>query len=112
MQKRWSVKEMPGEEAVKKLSTELNIDDVLSTLLLHRGITSLDEARYFFRPDINHLHDPFLMQDMEKAVLRIEQAFANGEKVMIYGDYDVDGTTSVALVYSFFKKYYDRLDYY
>lgn len=112
MQKRWSIKEKPDEVAIKKLSAELNIDDVLSTLLLHRGISNMDEAKYFFRPDINHLHDPFLMQDMEKAVLRIEQAFNANEKILIYGDYDVDGTTSVALVYSFFKKYHPNLDYY
>ncbi|MEO6520403.1 MAG: single-stranded-DNA-specific exonuclease RecJ [Mucilaginibacter sp.] len=112
MQKRWSIKGKPGDEDVKKLSTELNIDDILSSLLLHRGITTLDEAKYFFRPDINHLHDPFLMKGMEKAILRIEAAFEAGEKIMIYGDYDVDGTTSVALVYSFFKRYYPDLDYY
>jgi single-stranded-DNA-specific exonuclease len=112
MQKRWSIKEVPGDAEIIKLSTELNIDAVLSTLLLHREITDLEGARYFFRPDINHLHDPFLMKDMEKAIVRIEQAFAAGEKIMIYGDYDVDGTTSVALVYSFFKKYYPDLDYY
>jgi single-stranded-DNA-specific exonuclease len=112
MQKRWSIKEKPGNEGVTKLSTELNIDDTLSTLLLHRGISSLEGAKYFFRPDINHLHDPFLMTDMEKAIIRIEQAFAAGEKIMVYGDYDVDGTTSVALVYSFFSKYYPKLDYY
>lgn len=112
MQKRWSIKGKPAEAEIIKLSTELNIDPVLSILLLHRQVSNLEQARYFFRPDINHLHDPFLMKDMEKAVLRIEQAFAAGEKIMIYGDYDVDGTTSVALVYSFFKKYYPNLDYY
>jgi len=112
MQKRWSIKGKPGDVDVKKLSAELNIDEVLSTLLLHRGIATLDEAKYFFRPDLNYLHDPFLMKDMEKAILRIEAAFEAGEKIMIYGDYDVDGTTSVALTYSFFKKYYPNLDYY
>jgi len=112
MEKRWSVKVKPGDEAIQKLSTELNIDPVLSALLLQRDIHDFEGARSFFRPEIHQLHDPFLMKDMEKAILRIEQAFANGEKIMVYGDYDVDGTTSVAVVYSFFKKYYPKLDYY
>jgi len=112
MQKRWSVKAKLDDGDVRKLSTELNIDPVLSTLLLQRGIHNFDEARTFFRPETHQLHDPFLMRDMEKAILRIEQAFEAGEKIMIYGDYDVDGTTSVAVVYSFLKKYYPNLDYY
>lgn len=112
MHKRWTIRQKPDPDEVRKLSAELNIDDVLSTILLQRGITNYDEARYFFRPDVNHLHDPFLMRDMDKAINRIQQAFEIGEKVLIYGDYDVDGTTSVSLVYSFFKKYYDRLEYY
>jgi len=112
MQKRWSVKVKLDSADVRKLSAELNIDPVLSLLLVQRGIHSFDEARTFFRPDLNHLHDPFLMRDMERAILRIEQAIATGEKVMVYGDYDVDGTTSVAVVYSFFKKICPNLDYY
>ncbi len=112
MQKRWSVKAKPNDTAVQKLSAELNIEPVLAALLIQRGIHNFDEARAFFRPDTRQLHDPFLMRDMEKAILRIEQAFADGEKIMVYGDYDVDGTTSVAVVYSFFKKYYPDLDYY
>jgi single-stranded-DNA-specific exonuclease len=112
MQKRWSVKAKVNDGDVLKLSTELNIDPVLSTLLLQRGIRDFDEAKTFFRPETHQLHDPFLMRDMGKAILRIEQAFAADEKIMIYGDYDVDGTTSVAVVYSFFKKYYPNLDYY
>lgn len=112
MQKRWSVKAKLNDEDVLRLSTELNIDPVLSTLLLQRSIHDFDEAKTFFRPETHQLHDPFLMRDMEKAILRIEQAFASDEKIMVYGDYDVDGTTSVAVVYSFFKKYYPNLDYY
>ncbi|WP_448699923.1 single-stranded-DNA-specific exonuclease RecJ [Mucilaginibacter sp. AW1-3] len=112
MQKRWSVKAKSDDGDVLKLSTELNIDPVLSTLLVQRDIHTFEEARTFFRPETHQLHDPFLMRDMEKAILRIERAFADGEKIMIYGDYDVDGTTSVAVVYSFFKKYYPNLDYY
>src|SRR3569833_208263 len=112
MSKRWAVSERPGEDAINKLAGELNIDPVLSALLINRGINTFDEAKYFFRPDLRHLHDPFLMADMEKAVERIEKAIATREKILIYGDYDVDGTTSVALVYSFFKKNHDNIEYY
>jgi single-stranded-DNA-specific exonuclease len=112
MDKRWSIKEKPDSNEVIKLAAELNIDTVLTELLIHRGIKTYDEARYFFRPDLRHLHDPFLMADMEKAVERIENAIASGEKILIYGDYDVDGTTAVSLVYSFFKKIYNYIEYY
>jgi len=112
MNKRWAIREMPPIDEVTSLADELNIDPVLSTLLLHRGINSYEQARHFFRPDERHLHDPFLMADMEKAVNRIEAAINSGEKVMIYGDYDVDGTTAVAVVYSFFKKHHPNIEYY
>ncbi len=97
---------------VNSLATALRIDPILSALLVRRGIRSFDDAHLFFRPDERRLHDPFLMADMEKAVLRIEAAMATGEKILIFGDYDVDGTTAVSVVYSFFKKIYDRLEYY
>lgn len=112
MNKRWTIREMPDPNVVENLAGILNIDTVLSTLLIYRGITSYDEARSFFRPDPLHLHDPFLMQDMEKAILRIEKAINAHEKILIYGDYDVDGTTAVAVVYSFFKKHYPHIAYY
>jgi single-stranded-DNA-specific exonuclease len=112
MNKRWTVRDNADHEVVKKLAADLNIDTVLSTLLVHRGISNYDEARYFFRPDQRHLHDPFLMKDMEKAIVRIEDAIAAGEKILIYGDYDVDGTTAVATVYGFFKERYQNLEYY
>ena len=112
MQKRWTLREDANNDDVSDLSATLNIDTILGTLLVHRGIRDYDQAKYFFRPDYRHLHDPFLMKDMEKAIRRIDQAFLNQEKILIYGDYDVDGTTSVALVYSFFKKRYDHLEYY
>jgi single-stranded-DNA-specific exonuclease len=112
MNKRWAVLPDADQEEVKNLAAALNIDPILSTLLIHRGITSYDEAKLFFRPDDRHLHDPFLMAGMEQAILRIEAAMATKEKILIYGDYDVDGTTAVSLVYSFFKKYYDNLEYY
>jgi single-stranded-DNA-specific exonuclease len=112
MNKRWSVRMKPGNADVIKLASELNIDPVLSALLIHRGVTNFDEAKYFFRPDLRHLHDPFLMADMEKAIERIEKAVASKEKILVYGDYDVDGTTAVSLVYSFFKKLHDDIEYY
>lgn len=112
MQKRWAEQEVSNPKAIQELMQMLQIDEVLAGLLVKRGITSYDDARCFFRPDLCHLHDPFLMQDMEQAIHRIDQAILAGEKVLIYGDYDVDGTTSVALVYSFFRKYHKHLDYY
>lgn len=112
MNKRWAVLPDADQGEVKNLAAALNIDPILSTLLIHRGIKSYDEAKLFFRPDERHLHDPFLMAGMEQAILRIETAIEAKEKILIYGDYDVDGTTAVALVYSFFKKYYDNLEYY
>jgi single-stranded-DNA-specific exonuclease len=112
MNKHWAIKDAADELEVKALAEALNIDTVLCGLLINRGIKNYEDARLFFRPDELHLHDPFLMADMEKAVLRIEEAIANGEKILVYGDYDVDGTTSVSVVYSFFKKLYDNLEYY
>jgi single-stranded-DNA-specific exonuclease len=112
MQKRWAIRENTDEEAISLLATALNIDPVLSKLLIQRDITTYDEARYFFRPDHRHLHDPFLMQDMEKAIERIEDALRNNEKVLVYGDYDVDGTTAVSVVYGFFKTHHHNLAYY
>ncbi|WP_428330481.1 single-stranded-DNA-specific exonuclease RecJ [Mucilaginibacter sp.] len=112
MNKRWAIRDNADDEQVQKLAAELSIDAVLSTLLINRGIKNFDDARLFFRPDVLHLHDPFLMQDMEKAILRIEAAMEAGEKIMVYGDYDVDGTTAVSVVYGFFSKIYDRLEYY
>ncbi|MDB5117763.1 MAG: Single-stranded-DNA-specific exonuclease RecJ [Mucilaginibacter sp.] len=112
MNKRWAIREIPANDEITDLAGQLNIDPVLSTLLIHRGIKNYEEARYFFRPDQRHLHDPFLMADMEKAINRIEEAIAAGEKIMIYGDYDVDGTTAVAVVYSFFKNHHTNIEYY
>ena len=112
MNKRWTMREVPDAETVNSLAGVLNIDPVLSTLLIHRGITTFDEARHFFRPDVLLLHDPFLMQDMEKAILCIEAAIQSEEKILVYGDYDVDGTTAVAVVYSFFKNHHTNIEYY
>ena len=112
MQKRWVIRENADEQAISRLAAELTIDPVLSKLLVQRGIDNFDDARHFFRPDYSDLHDPFLMQDMEKAIARIEEAIRSNEKILIYGDYDVDGTTSVAVVYSFLKKYHRHIEYY
>ncbi|MCF0173172.1 MAG: single-stranded-DNA-specific exonuclease RecJ [Bacteroidales bacterium] len=112
--KKWIVKESGNPVLVRQLAQELGIDPVLSNLLVQRGIKSYDEAREFFRPDLGMLHDPFLMVDMQKAVDRIDKAVSSGEKILIYGDYDVDGTTAVALMYIFLKSVIstDRLHYY
>ncbi len=104
MEKRWSIKPAGDEAIVNRLVEELGIDLVLANLLVQRGITTFEEARKFFRPSLSDLHDPFLMKDMDKAIVRLEQAINNNEKILVYGDYDVDGTTAVSLVYSFLYK--------
>ncbi len=109
--KRWTYRET-DEDAVTALQKELNIHPVLCRLMVQRGIHSLEEAKLFFRPSLDDLHDPFLMKDMNEAVERIETAIAKGQKILIYGDYDVDGTTSVALMYTFLKDFYERLEFY
>lgn len=110
--KKWILKEAVDADTVEQLSVELGIDRVLSTLLVQRGVTSYASARAFFRPSLDNLHDPFLMKDMDKAVDRLDAAIHNDEKILIYGDYDVDGTTAVALVYSFLKKLTKNIDFY
>ncbi len=114
MKKRWSIKPEGNQQTIERLSQELNINPVLAQLLVQRGITSFDDARSFFRPNLREQHNPFLMKDMEPAVERIDLAAARNERILIYGDYDVDGTTSVALVYSFLSAHLDidRLDFY
>ncbi|HEY6163237.1 MAG TPA: single-stranded-DNA-specific exonuclease RecJ [Bacteroidia bacterium] len=112
MEKRWTIKAQGDAGAVNKLSGELNISPLLANLLVQRGINNFDEAKKFFRPSLDDLHDPFLMLDMDAAVARIEQAIKNGEHIMVFGDYDVDGTTAVALVYTFLSKIYDKVSFY
>jgi single-stranded-DNA-specific exonuclease len=112
MQKYWKIKESGNRGIIEKLVTELNINHVLANLLVQRNITTFELARSFFRPSYDDLHDPFLMKDMDKAVERLDKAINNGEKILIYGDYDVDGTTSVALVYTYLRKLYKKIDYY
>ncbi len=103
MEKRWVLKPQGDADAVTKLAAELRVNRILVNLLVQRGITTYDEARNFFRPSLDMLHDPFLMKDMDKAINRINAAVENKEKVMVFGDYDVDGTTAVSLVYTFLK---------
>ena len=106
------MKDVVAGETVARLSSELGIDPVLARLLVQRGIGTFQEARAFFRPSLDNLHDPFLMKDMDKAVERVEMAVRSGEKILVYGDYDVDGTTAVSLVYSFLQRLTRNVDFY
>ncbi len=106
---RWTLKPKPEPKLVNTLSEELGVAPIIATLLVQRGITNYQEAKNFFRPNLLQLHDPFLMKDMDKAVTRIEKAITNQENILIYGDYDVDGTTSVALLSSYLKTFYPNV---
>jgi single-stranded-DNA-specific exonuclease len=112
MEKRWVEVEQGDKMLIDNLAQELNIDKSLAQILIQRGITNFEDARYFFRPTLTQLHDPFLMKDMEAAITRITEAIQNQEKIMVYGDYDVDGTTAVALTYSFFSQLTSEIAYY
>jgi single-stranded-DNA-specific exonuclease len=112
MEKRWSLKSEGDEQVVSQLASELSIDKVLANLLVQRGVNTFEEAKKFFRPSLADLHDPFLMKDMDKAITRLESAIKNQEKILVYGDYDVDGTTAVALVYSFIAQFHKQVEYY
>lgn len=111
IEKQWIYVET-DKNAVTELQKALNIHPIFCQLLVQRGIKTYDEAKLFFRPKLTYLHDPFLMKGMEQAVLRLEKAIQNQEKILLYGDYDVDGTTSVALMYSFLKNHHKNLEYY
>ena len=104
IEKRWEVKPQGNPEAVAAMAAATGISPVLANLLVQRGIDTLEKAKKFFNPQLSDLHDPFLMKDMDKAVERVERAVRNREKIMVYGDYDVDGTTAVALVYKFLRQ--------
>lgn len=112
MGRRWLHKDSPPQDQVDKLSSTINVNQTLAALLLQRGIHTFDEARSYFRPALEELHSPFLMKDMQAAVTRIHDAIGRNEKILIYGDYDVDGTTAVALVYSYLKSFYDQVAFY
>ncbi|URC13353.1 MULTISPECIES: single-stranded-DNA-specific exonuclease RecJ [unclassified Flavobacterium] len=106
---RWTIKPKPSEEKIKHLAQALNVEDFVATLLIQRGIETFDQAKDFFRPQLEQLHDPFLMKDMDKAVSRIELAIKNQENILVFGDYDVDGTTAVSLVSSYLKSHYPNI---
>ena len=112
VEKIWKLREGVDIDNVRQLSSELGVDPVLAELLVQRGVSTFEQARSFFRPDLKNLHDPFLMKDMDKAVERLHQAVSSREKILVYGDYDVDGTTAVSLVYSFLRRLTGCVDFY
>ena len=112
MQKKWLVKSPIESSKVEELRSALKVDRVVSELLLQREITTFDQAQAFFRPSITELHDPFLMKDMDRAVERINLAISKNERILLFGDYDVDGTTAVALMYSYLIQKYENVDFY
>ena len=112
MDKRWLLKELPVKKQIETLSQAININSYLSAILIQRGITDFESAKSYFRPSIEDLHNPFLMKGMESAVNRLKKALDSQEKILIYGDYDVDGTTAVALVYSYLSKFYSNCEIY
>ena len=112
MEKRWIYNALPSADRISEYGKILNINPYLTTILLQRGINDFESAKNFFRPSLDHLHDPFLMKGMEAAVNRIKHAIDNDEKILVYGDYDVDGTTAVSLVFSYLKSFYSHCDFY
>jgi len=106
---RWTLKPIPETQKIEHLSAELNVEPLVAQLLVQRGISTFEEAKKFFRPQLSDLNDPFLMKDMDVAVERIQQAIANEENILVYGDYDVDGTSSVALVATFLQENYSNV---
>jgi len=111
-ERQWIIKAPANAEKAARLATELGIDRVLADLLVQRGVETFEDARSFFRPRLEDLHDPFLMKDMDKAVERLHQAIIGAQKILVYGDYDVDGTTAVAQVYSFVKQFTSKVSFY
>ena len=109
---RWSIKPKPLLENIEHLQSALGVSADIAVLLAQREVANFEEARSFFRPTLEELHDPYLMKDMGKAVSRIEKAILTRERIMIYGDYDVDGTTSVALMSSYLKSIYPEVTTY
>ena len=112
MEKKWLIKNGQEQSKIEALRAELKVDRIVAELLLQRGIDDFKKAQDFFRPDLDNLHDPFLMKDMDKAVARIMQAIKNKERILLFGDYDVDGTTAVALLFSILKEYLPSIEYY
>lgn len=112
MENLWTLKPLPDAEVVSSLQESLGVAPIIATLLAQRGINTFDEAKQFFRPQLSHLNDPFLMKDMDLAVNRLHTAISGNEKVLVYGDYDVDGTTAVSLMYLFLKNKCSHVEYY
>jgi single-stranded-DNA-specific exonuclease len=112
MEKRWVIKERGDSAVIKRLAGALGVSESLANLMVQRNITNPEEASTFFNPSLEYIHDPFMMKDMNKAVDRLSTAIKRNEKILVYGDYDVDGTTAVALVYSFLKEQYSNVEYY
>jgi len=111
-ERKWILQTPADPEIAGRLAAELGVDKVLAQLLVKRGVTTFEQARSFFRPSLDDLHDPFMMKDMDSAVERLRKAITAEEKILVYGDYDVDGTTAVALVYSFLRRYSSNVDFY
>jgi len=112
MNKKWLLKSVPAAEEIERLKQELHVDSIVATLLLQKGITTKPEAESFLRPKMEEIHDPFEMKDMKEAIERINQAISSNEKILLFGDYDVDGTTAVALVYLSLIPYYQSISFY
>lgn len=112
MEKRWVFQDQPDPGIVQGLSKAINVNPVLTSVLVQRGINSYDSAKSYFRPSLEDLHDPFMMKNMDLAVERLISGVEKGEKILVYGDYDVDGTTSVAMVYDFLKRFIKEIDFY
>ena len=108
----WRQTPRASTQLIEQLGKEINVNPILANMLINRGVESFETAKNYFRPSLSQLHDPFLMKDMTAAIDRIEEAIAQEEKILVYGDYDVDGTTAVALVYSFLQTFYDQVDFY
>ncbi|UOK43353.1 MULTISPECIES: single-stranded-DNA-specific exonuclease RecJ [Flavobacterium] len=106
---RWKLRSKPNQEKVQALQNALQVDEIIATLLVQRGIETFEQAKSFFRPTLADLHDPYLMKDMDKAVERIERAIANEENILVFGDYDVDGTTAVSLMSSYLRSFYPNV---
>ena len=112
MENRWSAKQKPNQEVVARLSKEINVSNHIANILVQREIDTFEKAKQYFRPSLSDLHDPFLMKDMDVAYSRIKEAVTKQENMMVYGDYDVDGTTAVSIVYSYFKTLNQNIEYY
>src|SRR5574344_698074 len=112
LDKQWIVKEPGNPALVRNLASELGVDQALANLLVQRNVSNFSQAKSFFRPQLEDLHDPFLMKDMDKAVKRLRKAIQESEKRLVYGDYDMDGTTAVVVVYSCLRKETPMVSYY